>query len=235
MTRCRTRLLVGALTLIGVLALWAGTSPATTTCGGNATRVAAPEDCTRTKTLFGSTWTAHVHVKPDASGYVTISLAAPRTTDSPVRVTWHDGYSSGPTAYRIDGTIPAGGTTITLTLAKPTFDATQDCGGQLDVKVVEVLGSQSAGRLTAPYITVDRCRAVPPSSSSTSIPGSTIPPTSVPSSVPTTTPGTPVSSVPGSIPELPPTGIDGMTVVLIGACVIVLGTALALGSRRRTS
>jgi LPXTG-motif cell wall-anchored protein len=160
----------------------------------------------------------------------TFTLGTPRPADTPIRLRWHEGISSGPLLDETDGVIPAGSLgPVTLQVT-----ATLTCGGQIDTKAVFTGNGDARGRVAAPYIGLDICNgttttavtttiASTTTASVTTLPGSSTSPTTAGSSVAQ-------SSVPGSLPS---TGGARSRVALLALGTLVAGAGILAVTRRR--
>jgi LPXTG-motif cell wall-anchored protein len=162
----------------------------------------------------------------------TFSLGTPRPADTPIRMRWHEGISSGPMVDEISGVIPAGSLgPVTLQVR-----ATRTCGGQIDTKAVFTGNGDARGRVAAPYISLEICNQTTTTAaatttttgSSTSAPVTTLPG----SSTSPTTAGSSVaqSSVPGSLPS---TGGERSRVALVALAALAAGVGILVFTRRR--
>ncbi len=141
--------------VIGVVGLGSGTVGAQglPLCGGNQTIRPAPRTCFNTKLIDGTEITVVLDVTASGVATATYTLGTPRPADTPIRMRWHEGISSGPLVDEISGVIPAGSLgPVTLQL-----QATRTCGGQIDTKAVFTGNGDGRGRVAAPYISLDIC------------------------------------------------------------------------------
>jgi hypothetical protein len=223
---------VGGAVLTGAaLVVLAPSAHALPACGGqNAAPQPVPYTCVSAKTIDGTVVTATV----TADGHkVTVSyqLATGRATDTPIRIIHHPLVSgSAGVQSEADGVIPAGMQTATLSVA------TSCRAGQLDIKFLFVLGSQSQGRVGGPWIQngTNCAPATTVVPTSISVPGS-----SVASSASTTT--TPARVLPATITrprsagQLPATGGGSPTAALAALFALAGGvTLIVVASRRLT-
>ena len=211
-------------------------------CGGNQTSHAAPRSCTNTRVIDGTAFTVVLDVTGAGVATVTYTLDQPRVGDAPIRVRWHEGINSGPSAAEVSGVIPAGSTgPATLSLSAV------NCGGQIDMKALFTTNGDSRGRVGGPVITIENCASAATTTS-----------TSTPPAPETTTPTTDLSSSTSSMaPEatstaststavvlaatvtsqpprvLPATGDGGMSPAAAGAAAVVIGAVLVFVTRRR--
>ena len=90
-------------------------------CGGNQTAHQAPRTCTNTKVIDGTAFTVVLDVTAAGVAKVTYTLDEPRVGETPIRVRWHEGINSGPSAAEVSGVIPVGSTgpaTLSLTASE---------------------------------------------------------------------------------------------------------------------
>jgi LPXTG-motif cell wall-anchored protein len=229
--------------VIGVVGLGSGTVGAQglPLCGGNQTIRPAPRTCFNTKLIDGTEITVVLDVTASGVATATYTLGTPRPVDTPIRMRWHEGISSGPLVDEISGVIPAGSLgPVTLQVR-----ATQTCGGQIDTKAVFTGNGDARGRVAAPYVGLDICNqptttaattttatTTTTASSTTSGSSTTTSVTTVPdSSTSPTTAGASVaqSSVPGSLPS---TGGERTRVALVALAALVAGAGILVASRR---
>jgi hypothetical protein len=211
-------------------------------CTGNQMTQMAPYECDMTRTVDGSDFHAHISVSASGTAVTTISAAAPRSTDTPVRVVWHQDVS-GPASGEASGVIAAGDVgPVTLTV-----DHGNGCGGQLDVKAVFVASGQAQGRLAGPFVTIPSAECTAPSSSvaPTSSAAPSVPTTAAPTvTAPGTAPTTSAASAPSpsvlaeqvrpaaaATAALPVTGRDTTLAIVAGAVALVVGSLL-IGAER---
>jgi LPXTG-motif cell wall-anchored protein len=199
-------------------------------CGGNQTIRPAPRTCFNTKVIDGTEITVVLDVTAAGVATATFTLGTPRPADTPIRLRWHEGISSGPLLDETDGVIPAGSLgPVTLQVT-----ATMTCGGQIDTKAVFTGNGDARGRVAAPYIGLDICNgttttavtttiASTTTASVTTLPGSSTSPTTAGSSVAQ-------SSVPGSLPS---TGGERTRVALVALASLVAGAGILAATRRR--
>jgi len=235
-------LLVG---LVGVVSLGSGTAGAQglPLCGGNQTIRPAPLTCFNTKTIDGTEVTVVLDVTASGVARATYTLGTPRPADTPIRMRWHEGISSGPLVDEISGVIPAGSLgPVTLQV-----QATLTCGGQIDTKAVFTSNGDGRGRVAAPYVGLDICSqptttaatTTTATSSTTSVTTTSVTTTSVttvPGSTSPTTAGSSVaqssvapSSVPGSLPT---TGGERTRVALVALAALMAGAGILAATRR---
>ena len=230
-------LLVG---LVGVVSLGSGTAGAQglPLCGGNQTIRPAPLTCFNTKTIDGTEVTVVLDVTAAGVATATFTLGTPRPADTPIRMRWHEGISSGPLVDEISGVIPAGSLgPVTLQV-----QATLTCGGQIDTKAVFTSNGDGRGRVAAPYVGLDICSqptttaatTTTATSSTTSVTTTSV--TTVPGSTSPTTAGSSVaqssvapSSVPGSLPT---TGGERTRVALVALAALMAGAGILAATRR---
>lgn len=230
-------LLVG---LVGVVSLGSGTVGAQglPLCGGNQTIRPAPLTCFNTKTIDGTEVTVVLDVTASGVARATYTLGTPRPADTPIRMRWHEGISSGPLVDEISGVIPAGSLgPVTLQV-----QATLTCGGQIDTKAVFTSNGDGRGRVAAPYVGLDICSqptttaatTTTATSSTTSVTTTSV--TTVPGSTSPTTAGSSVaqssvapSSVPGSLPT---TGGERTRVALVALAALMAGAGILAATRR---
>jgi LPXTG-motif cell wall-anchored protein len=210
-------------------------------CGGNQTAHTAPRTCTNTKVIDGTAFTVVLDVTAAGVAKVTYTLDAPRAGETPIRVRWHEGINSGPSAAEVSGVILVGSTgpaTLSLTALK--------CGGQIDMTAVFTSNGDSRGRVGGPFISIDTCATAPTTTATTTPPEAvstipmTVPSSSTSSPAPLTTStgstsaavvlAATVSSQPAG--GLPATGGSGMSPVVAGAAALVVGGALVMLTRR---
>ena len=144
-------------------------------CGGNQTAHQAPRTCTNTKVIDGTAFTVVLDVTAAGVAKVTYTLDEPRVGETPIRVRWHEGINSGPSAAQASGVIPVGSTgpaTLSLTAL--------NCGGQIDMTAVFTSNGDSRGRVGGPFITIETC-ATAPTTTSTSTPPDAVRPRRRPS------------------------------------------------------
>src|SRR5262245_11220452 len=238
-TRGRARARHLGLAALALAGLTAGLALATTgaasalpLCGGNQTVQAAPVSCTNSRTIDGTTFTVVLDVTASGMATASITLDAPRATDTPIRLRSHLGISSNPNVNEVSAIIPAGATSATL--SSPI-----QCG-QIDIKAVFTGNGDSRGRIAAPFVTTaNNCQSAP---STTTTAPTTIPATTGPTTVPPTGPTSTPSSVSptsqaatttaaSSTGALPTTG-TGTTLLVVSALLVVVGLVLVAKSRR---
>jgi LPXTG-motif cell wall-anchored protein len=228
-------LIVGVLGVVGVGAIGSGAVSAQglPLCGGNQTIRPAPRTCTNTKAIDGTEVTVVLDVTASGVATATFTLGTPRPADTPIRLRWHEGISSGPLVDETSGVIPAGSLgPVTLQVT-----ATRTCGGQIDTKAVFTGNGDARGRVAAPYISLEICNqttttaatttstttASSTSTSVTTLPGSSTSPTTAGSSVAQ-------SSVPRSLPT---TGGERSRLALMALVALVAGAGILAFTRRR--
>jgi LPXTG-motif cell wall-anchored protein len=225
-------LALGVVGVVGVTVVGTGTVGAQglPLCGGNQTIRPAPRTCFNTKVIDGTEITVVLDVTAAGVATATFTLGTPRPADTPIRLRWHEGISSGPLLDETDGVIPAGSLgPVTLQVT-----ATMTCGGQIDTKAVFTGNGDARGRVAAPYIGLDICNgttttavtttiASTTTASVTTLPGSSTSPTTAGSSVAQ-------SSVPGSLPS---TGGERTRVALVALASLVAGAGILAATRRR--
>jgi LPXTG-motif cell wall-anchored protein len=225
-------LALGVVGVVGVTVVGTGTVGAQglPLCGGNQTIRPAPRTCFNTKVIDGTEVTVVLDVTAAGVATATFTLGTPRPADTPIRMRWHEGISSGPLVDETDGVIPAGSLgPVTLQVT-----ATLTCGGQIDTKAVFTGNGDARGRVAAPYIGLDICNgttttavtttiASTTTASVTTLPGSSTSPTTAGSSVAQ-------SSVPGSLPS---TGGERTRVALVALASLVAGAGILAATRRR--
>jgi hypothetical protein len=201
-------------------------------CGGNQTSHAAPRSCTNTKVINGTAFTVVLDVTAAGVATVTYTLDAPRVGETPIRVRWHEGINSGPSAAEVSGVIPVGSTgpaTLSLTAL--------NCGGQIDMKAVFTSNGDSRGRVGGPFITIETCATAAPTTS-TSTPlapvTTTAPMTTSTGSTSAAVAAVVLAETVTSQPAggLPATGGSGMSPAAAGVVALVIGSALVVVSRR---
>ena len=210
-------------------------------CGGNQTAHQAPRTCTNTKVIDGTAFTVVLDVTAAGAAEVTYTLDAPRVGETPIRVRWHEGINSGPSAAQASGVIPVGSTgpaTLSLTALS--------CGGQIDMTAVFTSNGDSRGRVGGPFVTIETCAtAMTTTSTSTPPDAVTTTPATVPSSstsspapVPTSTGSTSAAVVLAATVTSPPagglpaTGGSGMSPAAAGVVALAIGAALVVVTRR---
>jgi LPXTG-motif cell wall-anchored protein len=234
--RAPRRLVAGVFGVIvavgGVVGVGAAGAQGLPLCGGNQTIFPAPRTCFNTKVIDGTEVTVVLDVTAAGVATATYTLGMPRPADTPIRMRWHQGISSGPLVDETDGVIPAGSLgPVTLQVT-----ATLTCGGQIDTKAVFTGNGDGRGRVAAPYIGLDICNqptttvgttttttASTTPSSVTTLPGSSTSPTTAGSSVAQ-------SSVPGSLPT---TGGERSRVAVVALVALVAGAGILAFTRRR--
>jgi hypothetical protein len=194
-------------------------------CTGNQIPHVAPYECDMTRTVDGSEFHAHIAVSGNGTAVTTISLAAPRSADTPVRVVWHQGIA-GPASGEAFAVIAAG----EVGPATLTVDRGDGCGGQLDVKAVFVGSGQASGRLAGPLVTISSESCTAPSSSVT--PSSTAPATTAPTTA--TTPTTPATAPSTAITPTSAASTPRATVLAEQVRPAAAGTALPVTGRDTT-
>ena len=198
-------------------------------CGGNQTDRPAPRTCTNTRTIDGTTITIVLEVTTAGVASATYTFDAPRPTDTPLRIRWHEGISSGPTAAEDDAVMPAGSVgPVTLVVTTP------GCGGQIDVKAVFTANGDERGRAGAPFISITGCGT--PTTTTTTPPSTeqiatTVVPTtqSTGSAVTNAVQPTAAAASRGVLPE---TGGDSTTVLVAGFLAVLAGGSIVLVTRR---
>ena len=232
------------LTLGSVMALSSGMVEAQglPLCGGNQTNHPAPLTCTNSKLIDGTTFTVVLNVDAGGVATITYTLDAPRPADTPIRVRWHEGISTGPILSEVSGVIPAGSIgPVALSLSAST------CGGQIDMKAVFTANGDVRGRVGAPMVSTPSCTAASTTttvaSTTTTVPTTTTTtPASTTTTIATTTTGSTVvtsTSVPPSVSQalvsttLPRTGSSNHT-YNIALVAVALGSLLVViaGARR---
>ena len=210
-------------------------------CGGNQTAHQAPRTCTNTKVIDGTAFTVVLDVTAAGVATVTYTLDAPRVGETPIRVRWHEGINSGPSAAQASGVIPVGSTgpaRLSLTAL--------NCGGQIDMTAVFTSNGDSRGRVGGPFITIETCTTAMTTTSTITPPDAvTTTPETVPSS--STSSPDPVTTSTGSTSEavvlsatvtsqpaggLPATGGSGMSPAAAGVVALAIGAALVVVTRR---
>jgi LPXTG-motif cell wall-anchored protein len=202
-------------------------------CGGNQTIRPAPWRCVNTKVIDGTEITVVLDVTAAGSATATFTLATARPVDTPIRIRWHEGISSG-SPDEASGMIPAGSVgPVSLSVTTTT------CGGQIDTKAVFTGNGDARGRVAAPFIGLDLCNQTTTTVTSTPAP---ITPTTGAESAPTSTPSTVlpagVNNAPSSMSEstetLPSTGprsVNGL--FYAGLLALTIGVALRVLASRR--
>ena len=202
-------------------------------CGGNQTVRPAPWLCVNTKVIDGTEITVVLDVTAAGSATATFTLATPRPADTPIRIRWHEGISSG-SPDEASGTIPAGSVgPVMLSVTTTT------CGGQIDTKAVFTGNGDARGRVAAPFIGLDLCNQTTTTVATTTAP---ISPTTNAASGPTSTPPTVLSAgvtnTPASMSQsadtLPSTGprsVEGL--LYAGLLALTIGVALRVIATRR--
>jgi LPXTG-motif cell wall-anchored protein len=231
-------LALGVVGVVGVTVVGTGTVGAQglPLCGGNQTIRPAPRTCFNTKVIDGTEVTVVLDVTAAGVATATFTLGTPRPADTPIRMRWHEGISSGPLVDETDGVIPAGSLgPVTLQVT-----ATLTCGGQIDTKAVFTGNGDARGRVAAPYIGLDICNGTTttaatttPATSTTAVTSTTVSVTTLPGgSTSATTAGSSVapSSVPGSLPS---TGGERSRVALLALGALVAGAGILAVTRRR--
>jgi LPXTG-motif cell wall-anchored protein len=222
----------GVMVAVGVVGVGAAGAQGLPLCGGNQTIFPAPRTCFNTKVIDGTEVTVVLDVTAAGVATATFTLGTPRPADTPIRMRWHQGISSGPLVDETDAVIPAGSLgPVTLQVT-----ATLTCGGQIDTKAVFTGNGDGRGRVAAPYIGLDICNqptttvgttttttASTTPSSVTTLPGSSTSPTTAGSSVAQ-------SSVPGSLPT---TGGERSRVAAVALVALVAGAGILAITRRR--
>lgn len=212
--------------IVGVIGTGAAGAQGLPQCGGNKRIFPAPQTCFTTKVIDGTEFTVVLDVTAAGLATATYTLGTPRPADTPIRMRWHEGISSGPLVDETSGVIPAGSVgPVTLQL-----QATQTCGGQIDTKAVFTGNGDGRGRVAAPYIGLDICEqptttaatTTTTPTSVTTLPGSSTSPTTAGSSVAQ-------SSVPGSLPS---TGGERSRVALVALVALVAGAGILAFTRR---
>jgi LPXTG-motif cell wall-anchored protein len=223
-------ILVGIVGIVGVVGVVGAGAQGLRQCGGNQRIFPAPENCFTTRVIDGTEITVVLDVTAAGVATATFTLGTPRPADTPIRLRWHEGISSGPLLDETDGVIPAGSLgPVTLQVT-----ATLTCGGQIDTKAVFTGNGDARGRVAAPYIGLDICNgttttavtttiASTTTASVTTLPGSSTSPTTAGSSVAQ-------SSVPGSLPS---TGGERTRVALVALASLVAGAGILAATRRR--
>jgi LPXTG-motif cell wall-anchored protein len=241
--RVRHALIGGAVAMLTVSVASALVGPAAGAalpfCGGNQTAHSAPRTCTTTKLIDGTRFTVVLDVTAAGVATVTYTMDEPRLGETPIRVRWHEGINSGPSAAEVSGVIPRGSTgPVTLSLTAP------NCGGQIDMKAVFTTNGDSRGRVGGPLISIETC-ATAATTTSTSTPPTTIA-TTTPTTVlqsSTATAATVASTSGASVLAatvtahpaggLPVTGDSGMSLAAAGVVALMIGAVLVLVTRRR--
>ena len=226
-------LVLGLVGVIGVGLVGTGAAGAQglPLCGGNQTIRPAPRTCFNTKVIDGTEVTVVLDVTAAGVATATFTLGTPRPADTPIRLRWHEGISSGPLVDEIAGVIPAGSLgPVTLQVT-----ATLTCGGQIDTKAVFTGNGDARGRVAAPYIGLDICNQTTTTAVTTTTiaPTTTVSVTTLPgSSTSPTTAGSSVaqSSVPGSLPS---TGGESTRVSLVALAALVAGAGIVAATRGR--
>lgn len=181
------------LALGSVMALSAGFVEAqgVPLCGGNQTNHPAPLTCTNSKLIDGTTFTVVLNVNASGVATITYTLDAPRAADTPIRVRWHEGISTGPVISEVSGVIPAGSTgPVVLSVSAST------CGGQIDMKAVFTANGDVRGRVGAPLVSTPSCTAA--STTTTAATSTTTTPTSTTTTIATTTTTTATTTTMGT-------------------------------------
>jgi hypothetical protein len=204
-------------------------------CGGNQNVQTAPVTCTNSRTILGTTITVTLTVTANTVT-ATYTLDPPRTVDTPIRVRSHVGLSSNAQVNEVEGVIPAGVGTGSLTTALAC--------GQIDVKAVFIANGDARGRIAAPYVTNDvNCLAGPTTTAaSTTTSATTAPPTgpttvpptgptTVPASVSPTSAGASTTATASSSGALPVTGA-GTGLLVVSAVLVLAGIVLVTKGRR---
>jgi hypothetical protein len=197
-------------------------------CGGNQASHAAPRSCTNTRVIDGTAFTVVLDVTAEGVATVTYTMDQPRAGATPIRVRWHEGINSGPSATEVSGVIPAGSTgpaTLSVTAL--------GCGGQIDMTAVFTTNGDSRGRVGGPLISIGTCAAPTPTGTSPA-PATTAPAAVVPSSTAPTAGALVLAATATSQPAggLPATG-GGMSPAAAGAVALVIGGMLVFLTRRR--
>jgi hypothetical protein len=190
--------------------------------------------------IDGTAFTVVLDVTAAGVAKVTYTLDTPRDGATPIRVRWHEGINSGPSAAEVTGVIPVGSTgpaTLSLTAL--------NCGGQIDMTAVFTSNGDSRGRVGGPFITIETCAAAPTTTSTNTPPEAvTTTPATVPSSststpAPVTTPASTSAAVvlAATVTNqpaggLPATGGSGMRPAAAGVVALVIGAALIMLTRR---
>ena len=198
-------------------------------CGGNQTIRPAPLTCFNTKTIDGTAITVVLDVTAAGVATATFSFDAPRVGDTPIRVRWHEGISSGPLAAETAGVIPAGSLgPVSLTVSVAT------CGGQIDTKAVFTANGDARGRVAAPYVGLDLCNqptttpapttttAATTTTAPTTIAGSTTSGPSTSASVTSVAQSTTTRASVSPTQALPTTGGGSAGSALVAALVLVV-------------
>ena len=223
---------VGVVGVVGATGVGAAGAQGLPQCGGNQRIFPAPQTCFTTKVIDGTEVTVVLDVTAAGFAAATYTLGTPRPADTPIRMRWHEGISSGPLVDETDGVIPAGSVgPVTLQL-----QATLTCGGQIDTKAVFTGNGDGRGRVAAPYIGLDICNQPTTTVGTTTTTTASTAPTSVTtlpgSSTSPTTAGSSVaqSSVPGSLPT---TGGERSRMALVALVALVAGAGILAFTRRR--
>jgi len=218
-----------------------GAEAALPLCGGNQTAHTAPRTCTNTKVIDGTAFTVVLDVTAAGVAKVTYTMDGPRVGETPIRVRWHEGINSGPSAAEMSGVIPVGSigpATLSLTALK--------CGGQIDMTAVFTSNGDSRGRVGGPFITIETCATAPTTTPTTTPPdavstmpttvpsSSTSSPAPVPTSTGSTAPAVVLAATVSSQPTrgLPATGGSGMSPAATGVVALAVGVALVWVTRR---
>jgi hypothetical protein len=202
-------------------------------CGGNQTVRPAPWTCVNTKMIDGTEITVVLDVTAAGAASATFTLATSRPVDTPIRIRWHEGVSSG-SPDEASGMIPAGSLgPVTLSVTTTT------CGGQIDTKAVFTGNGDARGRVAAPFIGLDLCNQTNTAVTATTAP--VTPPTgaeSGPTSTPSTVLSAGVTNTPSIMSEstetLPATGPRSVSgLVYAGLLALTIGVALRVIAGRR--
>jgi hypothetical protein len=186
----------------------------------------APYSCTATRLIDGTTFTVTITVDTKGTGVVTFTVAAPRSTATPIVVRSYTGVSGQPMSSA-SGVIRAGETTARLILAPVRC-------GQLDVKAIITKPGASGGRIAGPRVTWGtNCKTVPPTTVAPTAPTTTpttVPPTTAQATTTAPPEATSIVAPPSTTPTTLP--VTGGTVGWLWATVsIAIGGVLILVSR----
>jgi hypothetical protein len=202
--RFARQVVVAAVVGAGLVAAGGGTAHAQVNCTGNKVIDHAPYDCTDTKVINNITFTITLDV--DATGRATVNfvMAPVQQADVLIAVHSYTDINLGPKQF-IDGTIPAGQSTVTLVVPRI------ECG-QLDIKAVFVTPGDSAGNIAGPVVTWGAvCQTVP---TTTTTPTSVSPSSVSPSSVGPTIPSTGTAGVVPWTWALPPLALAAVLILV---------------------
>jgi hypothetical protein len=198
-------------------------------CGGNQTAHSAPRTCTNTKVIDGTAFTVVLDVTAAGVATVTYTLDAPRVGETPIRVRWHEGINSGPSAAQASGVIPVGSTGP----ARLSVTALS-CGGQIDMTAVFTSNGDRLGRVGGPFITIETCTTAMTTTTSTPPDATPTTPTTAPTSTASTSAAVVLAATVTSQAAggLPATGGSGMGPGAAGVVALVIGVALVVVTRR---